>query len=183
MPRVKGTKITSKLAFVRERHGDEGVARLLQALGPADATAVRTAVGVGWYSIDLYERLVEALVETVGGGDEAVLDQVGEHTAESQAAGAYKVYYRAKDPAGLLESMAPMHSMLNDPGEMAVERQGETHVSLTVRAPTTSSRVCRIARAFYRRSVELSGGHDATVRETRCLARGGDECRFEVRWR
>lgn len=183
MPRVKGTKLTSKLAFVRERYGEEGVTRLLEGLDPSDAAAVRTAVGVGWYPIDLYERLVAAMVETVGRGDEALLDRVGEGTAETQAAGAYKVYFRAKDPAALLESMAPMHAMLNDPGEMAVERRGDRHVSLVVRAPATSARVCRIARAFYRRSVELAGGRDVTVGEVQCLARGGDACCFEIRWR
>jgi hypothetical protein len=79
--------------------------------------------------------------------------------------------------------MAPMHGMLNRPGEMTVERRAEGHVTLLVSAPGGHTQSCRLARAFYQRAVELRGGREVTVREVECSGRDAPACRFEVRWR
>jgi len=182
MEKVKGTKITSKLAYVREVHGEEMERTLLDALAEDDRRAVAGAIDIGWYPLELYERVVEALVDTLAGGDERELDRAGAHAAERQSRGAYSVYFRDKRPAEMLESMAPMHQMLNRPGEMTVERRAEGHVTLQVSAPRGHTRSCRLARAFYRRAVELCGGREVTVREVECSGRDAPTCRFEVRW-
>jgi len=181
--KVKGTKITSKMDFVRDVYGDEGAGEVGAALSEEDREAVRTALEIGWYPHELYERLLRAVVDGPGKGDEAVLDRIGRHNAERQAEGAYKVYYRSKDPQAVLESMVPMHSMLNDPGAMSVDPRGEGHLSILVEEPPGDALVCRVARAFYQRSIELCGARAVTVRELECSGRGGAHCRFEVRWR
>lgn len=183
MAKVKGTKITSKLAFVREELGEEAVDQVLATLSEEDRTEVRRTLGIGWYPHELYERLIEAVVYAGAGGDERILDRMGVHTAEVQSRGAYGVYFRSKDPEGLLRSMVPMHSMLNDPGEMSVEPREEGHVTIRVRQPPGSAPVCRLSRAFYRRAVELCGGRNVTVQELECSESDAPACRFEVRWR
>lgn len=183
MEKVKGTKITSKLAYVREVHGEEMERALLDALSEDDRRQVIGTIDIGWYPMELYQRVVEAMVEAIAGGDERELDRAGAHAAERQARGAYSVYFRGKGPAELLESMAPMHQMLNRPGEMRVERRAEGHVTLLVSAPSGHTQSCRLARAFYRRAVELCGGREVTVREVECSGRDAAACRFEVRWR
>ena len=182
MANVKGTKITSKMAFVRDVYGDEGAEQVARVLSAEDREAVRTALEIGWYPHELYERLLQAVVEGPGRGDEAVLDRIGRHNAERQAGGAYKVYYRSKDPRAVLESMVPMHSMLNDPGAMSVEPRSDGHLSILVEEPPGNALVCRVARAFYQRSVELCGAGSVTVREMECSGLGDPRCRFEVRW-
>jgi uncharacterized protein (TIGR02265 family) len=179
---VKGTKITSKLAFVRDVYGEDWAQRVLESLAPEDGEKVRTALEIGWHPRDLYERVIQAVVDGPGGGDERVLDRLGKHNAERQSEGAFAVYYRSRDPLTVLQGMAPMHRMLNRPGEMRVERQGDKHLTIFVDEPTGSSTICRIAAAFYRRSVELCGAREVTVREVECSGHDGDRCRFEVRW-
>lgn len=183
MTKVKGTKITSKLAFVREELGEEAERQVLDALSEEDRREVRMAIEIGWYPLELYERLIQAVVDAGAGGDDRVLDRMGAHTAEVQARGAYGAFFRSKDPEGLLRSMPPMHSMLNDPGEMTLEPQGDGHLSILVHAPQGSPPVCRLARAFYRRAVELCGARVVTVRELECSGADAPACRFEVRWK
>lgn len=183
MAKVKGTKITSKLEFVRDVYGDEGAEQVAAALSAEDRQATRTAIEIGWYPHELYERVLRAVVDGPGRGDEAVLDRIGRHNADRQADGAYKVYYRSKDPLAVLESMVPMHSMLNDPGRMTVEPRSEKHLAIMVEEPPGNALVCRVARAFYQRSVELCGASSVAVRELQCSGRGDERCRFEVRWK
>jgi len=182
MSKVKGTKITSKLDFVREVYGDEGEAQVKEALSEEDRVAVRRVLDVGWYPHGLYESVIEAVVRGPAKGDARVLDRLGIHSAERMAEGAYKAYYRTKDPLKVLEGMAPLHGMLNDPGEMSVEVQGEGHLAIVVTAPKGTDAVCRIARAYYQRSVELCGVGGVSVRDVACSGHTGDVCRFEVRW-
>ncbi len=179
---VKGAKITSKLAFVRDVYGDDWAQRVLDSLAPEDREQVRTALEIGWHSRALYERVIQAVIDGPGGGDERILDRIGKHNAERQAEGAYAVYYRSQEPLAVLQSMAPMHRMLNRPGAMEVEPQGDRHLTITVTEPSGSPAVCRIAAAFYKRSVELCGAREVTVREVECSGRDGARCRFEVRW-
>lgn len=183
MGKVKGTKITSKLAYVREVYGEDMERALLDSLEEDDRRRVAGTLDIGWYPQELYERVVGALVDVVGNGDERELDRVGAHSAERQARGAYSVYFRDKKPVALLEAMAPMHAMLNRPGEMQVEPRADGHVTLLVSSPRGQVQCCRVARAFYRRAVELCGGRDVTVREVECSGREAPACRFEVRWR
>ena len=183
MAKVKGTKITSKLAFVRAQLGEDAEARVLAALSEEDRDEVRRTIEIGWYPQELYERLVRAVVDAGADGDLKVLDRMGAYSAEAQGRGAYRTFFRAKDPAGLLQSMAPMHAMLNKPGEMTVEPRANGHVTMRVKSPQGNADVCRLAQGFYRRAVELCGVKDVTVREVECSGSGAEACRFEVRWR
>lgn len=180
--RVKGTKLSSKLTYVKETYGDEALSRVLDALPPEDRKQLHLVLDLAWYPFDLYQRLLQSIVTSAAGGDAAVLERIGEHTADLQAKGAYRVFFRSGDPATVLERMAPMHSLLNDPGEMEVVRTGPRQASIVVRQPPSTQELCRVARAFYRRSLELAGAREVMVREPECSARGGACCRFELRW-
>lgn len=183
MAKVKGTKITSKLAFVRAQLGEDAEARVLAALSEEDRDEVRRTIEIGWYPQELYERLVRAVVDAGADGDLKILDRMGAYSAEAQGRGPYRTFFRAKDPVGLLQSMAPMHAMLNKPGEMTVEPRTNGHVTMRVKSPQGNADVCRLAQGFYRRAVELCGVKEVTVREVECSGSGAEACRFEVRWR
>lgn len=182
MARVKGTKITSKMEFVRDAFGEDGVRQVLDALGPDEREQVRRALEIGWYDQELYDGLIQAILAGPGDGDERVLDRMGTYSAERQSEQVYSVYFRSRDPQQVLDSMTPMHRMLNDPGDMAVERRGDGHLSLVVREPPGNATSCRVARSFYQRAVELCGVEGVTVREVECSGAGAGRCRFEVRW-
>lgn len=179
---VKGTKIKSKLAFVENTYGEETLQRVVEKLSPEDRRVLKSVLDVAWYPIDLYYRLLEAIVEVAGAGDPRVLDRMGREAAEYQAEHAYGAYFRSKDPRSLLESMIPMHAQINKPGTMEIVDGGERRLSLVIGAPPTTLLACRVAKSFYQRAVELVGGSAARVVESACQARGDGHCRFDVRW-
>lgn len=180
--RIKGTKIKSKVAFVEKTYGSQALQGVLGRLTADDRKSLKSILDIGWYPIGLYDRLLEAIVAGAGAGDPEVLDRMGREAADYQAEHAYGAYFRRKDPRSLLESMIPMHSQINDPGEMQIVDRGERRLSLIVAAPPTTELACRVARAFYQRAVELVGGAAARVVESACQARGDEHCRFDVRW-
>jgi hypothetical protein len=182
MTKVKGTKITSKVAFLKVVHGDDAAARVVASMSAEDQQTLRFILDVGWYPQDLYERLLKAICRTVAAGDADVYRLLGRHSAEHQFSHAYRAYNTA-DLAESLQNMVPVHARMNDPGAMEVSLDGSTHATILVTAPPSSAVICAVSRAFYERVVELHGGAGVKVEEPECSGRGEHRCRYELSWR
>lgn len=179
--KVKGTKLGAKLVFLRETQ-EAGVAEsVISSMDDEDQRMLKAVYDVGWYPIELYVRLIEAIVEVAANGNEQILDELGRHSAEKVAA-SYPSYYRSRQPLPVLERMVPVHRQLNEPGEMSVSRLGPTRVEILVKEPTSFPKMCRVARAFYRQTLELCGVANVRVEEPICSAEGQDHCRFLLSW-
>lgn len=181
MDRVKGSKITSKLAFIDQQYGPARRTEVAAAMSPEDQHALRLVLEVGWYPLPLYARLLETMGRVLAPGDPSLYARIGRHTAEHQFSHAYKAY-RASDVAEMLENMVPVHAMLNDPGAMAVRMEGPEHAVILVTQPPSTPTICAVSRAFYQRAFELHGARAVSVSEPECSGRGQPACRFEIRW-
>jgi hypothetical protein len=179
--RVKGTKITSKLAFVRHTFGDSIAAEVVASLPAEDRVMLENLVHTEWYSVDLYARVLEAVCTIAADGNLSIYDQIGSYSADHQIQGTYAAF-AAEDPMRVLRKSARMHGLLNDPAEMEFEVGGERACALLVREPRSTSVICRVARAFYKRLVERTGVSHVTVDEPFCSGRGAPLCRFEIAW-
>lgn len=180
MSNVKGSKLTSKLSFLRERYGDDSVEKVIAAMPPEDQATLRFVLDVSWYPQDLYDRLVETIRDTVGKGDPAILDEIGHHSAQHQLTHIFKAY-RGKELEETLRNQVIIHSRVNDPGRMTVDI-GDHRCTIIVEEPKSTLTSCRIARAFYERTVELYGANRVQVEEPECSANGDPRCRFELTW-
>jgi hypothetical protein len=54
--RVKGSVLRARLAFVEERGGREGLARVLESLGAGDRATLQIVLASSWYPFDLGAR-------------------------------------------------------------------------------------------------------------------------------
>lgn len=180
MSKVKGSKLSSKLAFVRERYGDEAAAKVTGAMSEEDRSALRLLLEISWYPQELYDRLVETIRDTVGNGDPAILDEIGRHSAKHQLTHLMRTY-RAKELEETLRNQEPIHSRVNDPGSMTVD-VADRRCTIRVREPKSTLTSCRIAKAFYESTVELYGARNVVVKEPECSAKGDPLCRFEIEW-
>jgi predicted hydrocarbon binding protein len=181
MDKVKGGKISSKLAFVREVYGQEMLAKLIDSFPPQDQLQLKIVLETKWYSLDLYEQVILAVCKIAGNGDQAVYAQMGRHSAELAFNGAYRAF-RAKNPVDLSRRFVLMHKLRNDPAETEVSvEEGRCIVKVT--KPRSTVEICRVSKAFWERSVELAGGRNVEVREPRCMGRGDLACLFEISWK
>lgn len=182
MSKVKGTKIKSKLNYLKERYDQATVERVMRSLSTGDRVQIESIVDLGWYEMDLFKSLIQAILAVAAGGDEQVLADMGRYGAEDLSLHAYKVYFRSGDPEVVLSKMVPIHSMLNDPGVMEIQKLADKQLNVVVSEPRSALPHCQIARAFYQRSVELCGVSNVQVDETACSAEGADACEFLVSW-
>ena len=68
MQQIKGAVLKSRMAFVEEVAGQDGVARVLAALPAAEQRILKLVFTSNWYPFPLGRALDEAIVQVLGGG-------------------------------------------------------------------------------------------------------------------
>ena len=82
MQQIKGAVLKSRMAFVEEVAGKDGVARVLAALPPADQRTLKLVFTSNWYPFPLGRALDEAIVQVLGNGRTDFFERLGEASAE-----------------------------------------------------------------------------------------------------
>ena len=180
--KVKGGPLLSRLAFVREQRGEEGVQRVLARLPESDRKLCSPILTASWYPFELNERLDEAIAAEMGIG-EAVFLLIGEKSAMHNLGGAHRAMLSEGDPHGLLRRTPQIYQMYYDTGRRTYERAGDTRAVLrTYDAPTFSRHDCLTVVGWHRKAIEMCGAKNARVIETKCRAKGAEFCEYVCEW-
>jgi uncharacterized protein (TIGR02265 family) len=181
--KVKGGALQSRLEFVRDHRGDDGVERVLGRLSDADRHVCRQILTGGWYAFDLNERMDHAVADEMGMGEKVFL-LMGEKSATHNLGKSHKAFVSDKDPHGLLKRAAQIYQAYYDTGRRTYERVADTKAILrTYESATYSVADCLTVVGWHRKAIEMCGGKDARVVETQCRARGAAVCEYECEWR
>lgn len=179
---VKGGALQSRIHFVRDQLGDEGVQRVMERLSESDRQECQQILTSSWYPFDLNQRLDEAIAAEVGGG-ETVFERIGEKSAAHNLTNAHKAFVLGRDPHGLLKRAAQIYQAYYDSGHRTYEQLGEKKAALrTHESSTFSKHDCLTVIGWHRKAIEMCGGVNATVTESRCRARGAEVCEYICEW-
>jgi len=183
MQQVKGSVVKSRLAFIEEHSGKEGVQTVLAALSDADRKALASVMTLNWYPLDLGTRLDEAIVRVVGGGRPEFFERLGAASAEKNLTTIHKAFVSAGDPHGLLARTPGIYSMYYEKGRREYQKTGAKSAVLTTRdAEAFSAPDCLTVLGWHRRALEMCGAQNVRVVEEECRAKGGTVCRYALSW-
>ena len=181
---IKGAVLKSRLGFVEDTAGKEGVARVLARMPPDHQRTLRMLFTSNWYPVGLGHALDAAIVAELGDGGVEVFEHLGAASADRNLGGVHSGYLAPGEPHVFLEKAPQIYAMYYETGRRTYERTGPTGgVLTTYEAPDVNANDCRTVVGWYRRALELCGATEVKVRETECRARGGAACRYEVSWR
>ena len=180
---IKGSVLKARLAFVENRLGKVGIARILGRLSHADREILEgILLPAGWYPFETSERLTTEIAKELGDGDE-VYRELGRTSAEMNLSASQKVYVRERDPHGLLKAAASIYRLYYSSGERTYERQGDSKALLrTLGSETFSREDCLTIVGWYERAIAMCGGKRPRVHETKCKAKGDGCCEYVCEW-
>lgn len=185
MSNVKGAAVTARLRFVRERHGEDGVRRLIDEV-PAATRAVLAGrvLPQEWVPYDVFVDLGVAADRLFGRGDLALCYEMGRYAAEVNLPTLYRIFYRLGNPLYIFRRAAQLWSVHYDSGRLAALEEGRGRARIEIVGFERPHRVhCLSVLGWATRSIELSGGVVVSAEEERCRARGDESCEMVAIWR
>src|SRR5262245_10322328 len=130
--KTKGISFVHTRNFIRENFGAAGWDKLLATLTPEDHSSLESIVGVGWYELDLYARLLGAVERVHGRGDLSILRDNARYQAESDTKVVYRLSFRLANPAFVIEKSGEYWRRFHDTGTWTVKRDGKTRCTGTL---------------------------------------------------
>lgn len=184
-PGIKGNVLLSRLKYVRERGGQAAFDAVMARLSPEDQAAFRGWIlPIGWYPLELNLRLDDAIAAVLSPDDRTrVFLEMGRASAEANLNGPQKPYLRQGDPHFLLASAPRIYAAYYAVGRREYQRTGDRSATLrTYDAESVTATDCLTVVGWHVRAIELCGGKDAKVVETRCRTRGDACCEYQCAW-
>lgn len=183
MQQVKGTVLKSRLAFVQDHFGAEGLEKLLASLSQADRDALRMVLPITWYPFDLGKRLDDAIVQVLAGGDQSFFERLGAESAQKNLTTFHKAFLTPGDPHAFLGKAGTIYGLYYEKGRREYEKTGEREgVLRTYDAETFSAPDCLTIVGWHRHALEMCGVKNPRVVEEECRASGGAMCRYRLSW-
>jgi uncharacterized protein (TIGR02265 family) len=183
--RVGGNIILARRTFVQKRGGDALWEKVLAHLPPEDAKSLRRVLLVTTsYPLALNLKLDEAIAKELypTDGRRAFLE-MGRASAETNLTGPQRAFVRPNDPHHLLSFAEAIYAYYYGQGRRIYQRTGpKSAVLTTLEAPASTPADCLTVVGWHERAIELSGGKDVQVVETRCRAKGDVVCEYRCSW-
>jgi hypothetical protein len=181
----KGFTLQGALAYVEERHGEAGRARVLAALDDEARTVLSGHVlASSWYPFRVQVAIYEAVDRLWGTGDFALCWQIGRFTAEYEATTIHKLFLKLARLDTWLKVAGTMWSRYYSAGRLEPGEFTDGGGELRVRDFNPISRAfCHDLGGWFWRTAEMSGKKGVEVRHERCLLAGDDACLYHASWR
>jgi uncharacterized protein (TIGR02265 family) len=180
---VKGSVLKSRLTFVEQQFGREGLDKLMESLDPEDRGTLDNVLPVAWFEFEIGKRLDDTIVRVLGGGRAEVFERLGEASAEANLTSVHSAFLAPGDPHAFLAKAPQIYNMYYQTGRREYERTGEKEgVLTTFEAETYSKPDCLTVMGWYRKALEMCGATNPRIVEEECRARGGEVCRYRVSW-
>jgi uncharacterized protein (TIGR02265 family) len=180
---VKGAVLKSRLGFVEEHFGAEGLSRVIDSLGDEDQKALQMILTVRWYPFELGKRLDNAIVQVLGGGRPEFFERLGEASADKNLTTLHHGFMTEGKPHAFLAKAPAIYALYYETGRREYQQTGDKQgVLTTFDAETFSTADCLTVIGWYRRALQMCGVTNVDVVEEECRARGGSVCRYKVSW-
>ncbi len=182
--KVSGLVLLARKTFVNEHFGQGAWERVLASLDPEDQNFFRgLLIHAGWYPFDVGERLDQAIVDVLGGGNPAVFENIGAKSARANLESVHKSFVTPGDPQAFLSQAKTIYKYYYNSGSRSYEKTGpRSGVIITEGAETFSAADCLTVVGWHKEALRICGAKQVMVRETSCRAKGGPHCRYELSW-
>ena len=184
MAKVKGVALISRLQTIKSEFGQESLDKVLENMKSQNREMLASTIPSSWYDADIFKDFNESIQRTLSSVHSNIMERIGELTAEESLKGVYKTRLKEGDVYQTLSRAALLWKAFHDTGELSVEMtEGEKKVTLRVAGfalPHVEN--CKNLIGWGRRMIELSGGTNVKIEETKCMNRGDECCEMVAVW-
>ncbi len=184
MAQVKGTAVLSSVRYVRERFGDDALARLLAALPPGDRAVLGQGIlASSWYPMEAFLRFMQEAERQLGTQEADVVRRMGRASCDYGVTGVYKIFFKLGSPEFIIARAARVFSSYYDTGELRIAETARGRAVAELSGfEGGAPQFCERIFGWMQRTLELAGARNLRSAHTTCVHRGDAVCRFEGTW-
>jgi hypothetical protein len=182
---VKAAAVLARIQFVKERFGERGYARVLDAIEATTRARLGALVlSQEWLPLACLTELIETTERLFGNGDNELCREMARFAADANLTTLYRIFFRISSASYVLGKASALWNVHYDSGRLEIVEPKPKHITLRiVDFETPHCLHCRSVFAWAERSVELSGGKDVSASYTECRRRGAGACGFTLSYR
>ena len=186
MAEIKGILLNAWARFLKERYGDEAVAKAAEALSPEERRLVPAMfLDASWYPFDALHALRKLTKPLVTRTDGDLTVEIGRSMAQHAFTGPYKALL-AHDPIKQVQKFTSIGEFFfREARKLETEITGPASCLVRYRyepgaKPTRA--ICGSLGGFWSRSIELSGASRVKTAHPKCASVGAAYCEFVFEW-
>lgn len=181
---VKGSAVVSTYNWVVKKYGEGGWNKILSAMGRKERKPLGGRLLIGaWYPFESYVAMLRAVDDIYGDSDNVLLVELGRFSAEDGLSTVYRFFFKVGSPNFIISRAAKVWSSYYNGGSMEVIKNDKGHAIVRLGDwPLPKKEHCDRVRGWITRAIEMSGGRNVVVKETKCQCSGGKCCEYDLKW-
>lgn len=185
MPHVKAAAVLARIQFIKDRFGEGGYARVLDAIDANTRARLGALVlSQEWLPLACMTELIETTERLFGAGNDELCREMARYAADANLTTLYRIFFRISSASYVLGKASALWNVHYDSGRLEIVEPKPKQIALSiVDFERPHCLHCRSVFGWAERSVELSGGKDVSAAYTDCRRRGASACRFTLSYR
>lgn len=185
--KIHGSILGSRFAFAEDRFGSSARSRLVNALPMKERDKIKSPVFENnWYDFETLDTIDRYIVNTLGGGDERLLHELGRFSADYNYS-RLPAKLQNLPPEELLQNATRFNVIFQDSGTFTYEQiktpEGEQGLALIYTYPEDiPESYFASGVGFFERLVELSGHRVKYAGGEQKIVDGACHHRYEICW-
>jgi hypothetical protein len=185
MVNIKGTVVLDTIHAVKEREGEQVLAKIVRLL---DDDTRRVFEGeiftTAWYPLDAFVRFLAVDLQETAGGNERVLIARSEVVVEQELRGIYRVFARLSSAEAVLRRLTGIHQTYFQGVSVDLQTTGSGQAIARYVGFEPQHRLMEYTLiGFYRKTLELSGAKQVSAGFTSSSAQGKGYWELALSWR
>lgn len=183
MPSVRANALLTRVAFVNERYGQDGMKRLLPTLRPETRHVIAAKLDPrSWQPFDAFVDLNVRADALFGKGDNRLCFEMGAYGADRSMTTLYRVFFQLGSVAFIMQKAAALWSEHYDSGQLTSQADSPKQLSLKIESFTSPHcSHCFSVMGWAARSAELTGASVAGSQRTSCRTWRDSACVLSFR--
>src|SRR4051812_24453617 len=133
VPKVRGSAILTRVAFVKERYGDDGWKRLQPLLAaPTRQTLAGTIENRSWHPFEAFVDLNVRIDGLFGRGDYRLCYEIGAYGADRNMNTLYRVFFKLGSVTFIMGKAAALWSEHYDSGRLISGSEDRRHLTMRI---------------------------------------------------
>ncbi|MBN2379431.1 hypothetical protein JXM67_06475 [candidate division WOR-3 bacterium] len=185
MANIRGNTFVALNEWMVKTLNQERYGKFMAKMRSPVARSLSRPEGWAWYPLEYLTEIYESIVEYLGNGKPAPLEDIGKFLADIDLAGGPKSKAALLPISRVLPRLSFLWSRYKDCGDLDVELIDEDRrkALVTISGYDGNEMHCRVNGSWIGMVCKLMSGKDVVVKETTCRWKvGGNSCAWEVSW-